>query len=184
MVDKRDENTETESEESASQLALSEASVSPASAELASVELASVEAEASELGVTRYVHAAFFGATVLVAFISGKLLLTIWNSLADWPRAAEFAPFLLNYDEDKRSLVTVLSGATVGLAAIIYTYRKEGVRRWANEVAAELAKVSWPGKEAVQNGMVVVMIAGAIITAYIAILDRFWGFLTTLVYGA
>lgn len=181
MVDERDENTETESEESASQLALSEASVSPASAELVSAE---IEAEASELGATRYVHAAFFGATVLVAFISGKLLLTIWNSLADWPRAAEFAPFLLNYDEDKRSLVTVLSGVAVGLAAIIYTYRKEGVRRWANEVATELAKVTWPSKEAVQNGMVVVLIAGAIFTTYIALLDRIWGFLTTLVYGA
>ncbi len=181
MVDERDENTETDSEESASQLTLSDSSVSLASAELASAE---GEAEAAELGATRYVHAAFFGATVLIGFISGKLLLAIWNSLADWPRAAEAAPFLLNYDEEKRGLVTVLSGAAIGLAAIIYTYRKEGVRRWANEVAAELAKVTWPSKEAVQNGMVVVLITGAIFTAYVALLDRFWGFLTTLVYGA
>lgn len=176
MVDERDEQTEDELEPNGSEPVLSEP---PALA-----DSADEGAAAAELGVTRYVHAAFFGAAVLVAFLSGKVLLAIWNSLADWPKAAEVIPALLRYDEDTRELSTVLLGALFGLVLAVYTYRKEGVRRWANEVAVELAKVTWPSKEAVQNGMVVVLVAGAIFTAYIAVLDRFWGFLTTLVYGA
>ena len=35
-----------------------------------------------------------------------------------------------------------------------------------------------------RNGTVVVLVATAIATAYVALLDRFWGFLTHLVYGA
>jgi hypothetical protein len=34
------------------------------------------------------------------------------------------------------------------------------------------------------NGTLVVVVASMVATVYVAILDRFWGFLTTLVYGA
>jgi hypothetical protein len=34
------------------------------------------------------------------------------------------------------------------------------------------------------NGTIVVVLASTIGTVYVAILDRFWSFLTTLVYGA
>lgn len=176
MADDRDEKTETDAEQSGTQQELGASAVPTVAAES--------ELTAGELGVERYVHAAFFGATVLVGFLSGKVLLSTWNSLADWSKAAELVPGLLSYDEDKRNLVSVILGAIIALVAVFYTYRKEGVRRWANEVAAELARVTWPTKEAVQNGMVVVLIAGAVFTAYIGILDRIWGFLTTLVYGA
>ena len=64
------------------------------------------------------------------------------------------------------------------------SYRKESVRTWANEVAAELSKVTWPTREAVLNGTVVVVVASALATVYVAVLDKIWGFLTTLVYGA
>ncbi len=67
---------------------------------------------------------------------------------------------------------------------MIQTYRKENIRTWANEVAAELAKVSWPTRETVTNGTIVVVIASMIATVYVTVLDRFWSFLTKLVYGA
>jgi preprotein translocase subunit SecE len=57
------------------------------------------------------------------------------------------------------------------------------VRRFADEVASELIKVTWPNREAVVNGTIVVMVASAMATVYVALLDRFWSFLTTLVYG-
>jgi len=67
---------------------------------------------------------------------------------------------------------------------VLQSYRKEHVRTWANEVAAELSKVTWPTREAVLNGTVVVVVASTLATVYVTILDRIWSFLTTLVYGA
>jgi preprotein translocase subunit SecE len=138
----------------------------------------------AHLGATKYVHAAFFGAGILAAYLSGKILFTLWNSLADWPTASRALPFLLRYAEDDRETFAMIAGAVVGVIAVVQTYRKEHIRRWADEVATELSKVTWPTKDAVTNGTVVVIAATAITTVYIALLDRLWAFLTNLVYGA
>ena len=53
-----------------------------------------------------------------------------------------------------------------------------------NEAAVELAKVTWPNKKEVTNATVVVVIASLIAVVYLALLDRFWGFVTDLVYRA
>jgi preprotein translocase subunit SecE len=142
------------------------------------------DAEPTHLGAVRYVHAAFFAAGILVAFLSGKILALLWHALAGWPAAVQRIPALLRYAEDERDSFTMMAGAVIGVITVIQTYRKESIRIWANEVAAELAKVTWPTREAVTNGTVVVVIASMIATVYVTILDRFWGFLTNLVYGA
>jgi preprotein translocase subunit SecE len=139
---------------------------------------------AAHLGATKYVHAAFFGAGMLGAYLSGKILFSVWNSLAEWPTAARALPFLLRYAEDDRETYTMIVGAIIGVISVIQTYRKEHIRRWADEVATELSKVTWPTKDTVTNGTIVVVAATAIATVYITLLDRLWGFLTNLVYGA
>jgi preprotein translocase subunit SecE len=138
----------------------------------------------ANLGATKYVHAAFFAAGILAAYLSGKVLYTLWNSLAEWPTATRALPVLLRYAEDQRETFTMIAGAIVGVVAIVQTYRKEHIRRWAGEVATELSKVTWPSKDIVTNGTVVVVVASSIATIYIALLDRLWAFLTNLVYGA
>ncbi len=138
----------------------------------------------ANLGATKYVHAAFFGAGMLAAYLSGKILFSVWNSLAEWPTATRALPFLLRYAEDDRETYTMIVGAIIGIIGVIQTYRKEHIRRWADEVATELAKVTWPTKDTVTNGTVVVIAATAITTVYITLLDRLWAFLTNLVYGA
>jgi preprotein translocase subunit SecE len=70
------------------------------------------------------------------------------------------------------------------VAYVFNQYRKESVRGWADDVALELSKVSWPTRETVTNGTIVVLVASAVATVYVALLDRFWGFVTSLVYGA
>ena len=52
------------------------------------------------------------------------------------------------------------------------------------QVQAETKKVVWPTRETVTNGTIVVIVASAIATVYVGLLDRLWGFVTTLVYGA
>ncbi len=132
----------------------------------------------------KYVHAAFFASGILVAYLSGKILQAAWNEIAEWPAAVRAVPFLLRFAEDDRANYTLLAGALIGVIAVIQTYRKEAIRQWANDVAGELAKVTWPNKDTVTNGTVVVVIATLISTTYIGLLDRLWGFLTNLVYGA
>ena len=138
----------------------------------------------AQLGMQKYVHAAFFAAGILVAYISSHVLAGIWNALAGIPAVTRVLPLLIRYGEDERPSFTTAIGAAIGLLLVVQTYRKESIRQWADEVSGELAKVHWPDREAVTNGTIVVMIAGAIATVYVALLDRFWGFVTTLVYGA
>jgi preprotein translocase subunit SecE len=142
------------------------------------------ETAPTQLGATRYVHAAFFAAGILVAFLSGKILALVWHSLAGWGEATRRVPFLLRYAEEERESFMMMAGAVIGVIAVIQSYRKEQVRTWANEVAIELTKVTWPNREMVTNGTIVVVVASAIATVYVTLLDRFWGFLTNLVYGA
>ena len=152
------------------------------------VARATDEAEADDgtpanLGATKYVHAAFFAFGILVAYLSGKILGSIWNTLAEWPAAVRQVPQLLSYSEDERPTFTMAAGALIGVITVIQSYRKESIRTWASEVALELSKVTWPNKETVTNGTIVVCVASVVATIYIALLDKFWGFVTQLVYG-
>ena len=137
-----------------------------------------------QMGTARYVHAAFFVATILLAFVSSKIIGLVWAELADWPAATRAVPLLVRFAEDERNSYVLAVGALIGLVTIIQIYRKEKIRRWADEVALELSKVSWPNRETVTNGTVVVIVASLIATVYVGLLDRFWSFLTHLVYGA
>jgi len=139
---------------------------------------------ASTLGSERYVHAAFFLAGILAAFVASKSLALVWNSLSGWPAAVRAVPQLVSVSEEQRDTYALIAGAAIGTLTVIQSYRKENVRTWANEVAAELSKVTWPTREAVLNGTLVVVVASALATVYVTVLDRIWSFLTTLVYGA
>jgi preprotein translocase subunit SecE len=147
-------------------------------------ETSDQEPPTGQLGSQRYVHAAFFVAGILIAYLSSKMLAAGWNQLADVPAAVRAVPQLVSYPEEEREGFTLVAGAVIGTASVIQIYRRETIRRWADDVALELTKVSWPNRETVVNGTLVVMIASAIATVYVALLDRFWSFLTTLVYGA
>jgi preprotein translocase subunit SecE len=118
------------------------------------------------------------------AYVSGKMLEATWNTLASWPAATAHVPFLLRYREDERPEFTMVAGLIIGVCFGVWLSRQSNVRRWADDVAGELAKVHWPNREIVQNGTLVVVIAGLFATIYVGLLDRFWVFVTTLVYGA
>jgi preprotein translocase subunit SecE len=142
------------------------------------------EAMPTQLGATRHVLAGFFAAGIAVAYVLGKVLAGTWNRLADSHWIAQHAPFVSRIAEDERPTITALIGGAVGIGAAVYAYRRPDIRTWTNEVAAELAKVSWPSKKEVTNSTMVVIAASAFATVFLALLDRFWGFVTNLVYGS
>jgi preprotein translocase SecE subunit len=139
---------------------------------------------ATQLGATKYVQTAFFAGGIAVAYITSKVLNSLWNSLAEWPPAVRYVPQLLRYAEDERPTFTLLAGAVIGVIVTIAYYRKDSIRGWAFDVASELSKVTWPKRDAVTNGTIVVLAAGAFATVYVGLLDRLWSFVTMLVYGA
>ena len=139
---------------------------------------------AGTLGAAKYVHAAFFAVGILAAFLGSKVLGGAWTRLAEWPVAVRALPQLVAFSEEQRDTYCLIGGAVIGALGVLQAYRKDSVRIWADEVATELSKVSWPNREAVMNGTLVVIVASMIAAVYVAVLDRFWSFLTTWVYGA
>jgi preprotein translocase subunit SecE len=136
------------------------------------------------LGSAKYVHASFFSVGVVVAFVSGKILAGVWNALAAWAPAVRTVPQLLLYGEDERPRFTFVVGVILAGVIVFRMFRSAGVRKWADDVALELSKVVWPSRETVRNGTIVVVVASALATVYVGLLDRLWGFVTHLVYGA
>lgn len=136
-----------------------------------------------QLGSARYVHASFIAAAALVGFIASNLFTLIWNRLAEVPWALRAIPQLVRYDEDVRGDVGLVVGAIVGIITVVRIYRRPKIREWADEVAAELAKVTWPDREAITNNTVIVIVATLVATVYVTILDRFWAFSTGLIYA-
>jgi preprotein translocase subunit SecE len=138
----------------------------------------------AQLGSARYVHAAFFAAAALAGYLATRLFTSLWNWLVEWPFAVQHVPQLLRLSEDERGSVGSGVGVVLGIWLLIYFYRRPLIRTWAEGVAAELTKVSWPDREAVTRGTIIVIVASLIATVYVTILDRLWGFATQLVYGS
>jgi preprotein translocase subunit SecE len=138
----------------------------------------------TNLGATKYVHAAFFVVGIATAFVSGRILAGIWNALAAWPPAVRAVPQLLLYGEDERPSFTIVVGVFIGILVVVQMFRRPNVRQWSDDVANELSKVVWPNREAVTNNTVVVIVACALATIYVGLLDRLWAFVTQKIYGA
>lgn len=71
----------------------------------------------------------------------------------------------------------------VAVGAAIYLYRHERVHTLANEVAAELKKVSWPTPKEVRAATIVVIVMALIAALILGLFDFVWSNLTELVYG-
>jgi len=140
----------------------------------ASADDASDEALApTQLGTKRFVYAAYFAGAIGVAFLVSKIISVSWQRLALYkPTVGE------PHDE----IVMPLAAALGGLTALYY-WKRTSARRLAEEVAEELAQVTWPNKEEVTNSTAVVIVTTALATIFFALMDRFWGFVTNLVYG-
>jgi preprotein translocase subunit SecE len=145
--------------------------------ELRDREEEGVEGEAfapTQLGSQRFVYAAYFAGGIAIAFLLSKAMSFAWLRLATYkPQIGE------PHDE----IVMPIAGL-IGLFTAIYYYRDQKTRTLAEEVASELGKVTWPSREEVVNSTFVVLVTTLLATTFFALMDRFWGFVTNLVYGA
>ena len=133
------------------------------------------EAAASplQLGYTRFVYAAYMGGAMLVAFLVAKA-----GHLA-WYRAGQWKPEL---GEPHDELVYLVA-SIIGVAVALYYWRKPSSRQYANEVAEELSKVTWPSRKEVTNSTAVVLFYTLFATVFFALMDQFWKYVTDKIYS-
>ena len=127
----------------------------------------------TQLGTKRFVYAAYFAGAIAIAFLMSKIIGFAWLKLQGYKPAI---------GEPRDEVVMPLAGLIGALVAAYYWYRSRA-RELAEEVAAEMSKVSWPSRTEVTNGTFVVIVTTVVSTVFFALMDKFWGFITNLVYG-
>jgi preprotein translocase subunit SecE len=127
----------------------------------------------AQLGYKRYVYAAYFAGAIGVAFIFSKAADFAWQRLGLWKP---------QFGEPRTDLIMVVS-ALIGAGVAWYYWKQQRTRELAEEVASELSKVTWPTKDEVMSSTAVVIVTTIFSTIFFALMDRFWSFLTNLVYG-
>jgi preprotein translocase subunit SecE len=130
-------------------------------------------ASPTQLGTKRFVYAAYFAGAITIAFLMSKILDFAWLKLQSYKPAI---------GEPKDELIMPAAALIGTLAAVYYWYRTRA-RALAEEVATEMSKVTWPSRTEVTNGTVVVIVTTVVSTVFFALMDKFWGFVTNLVYG-
>jgi preprotein translocase subunit SecE len=130
-------------------------------------------ASPTQLGTRRFVYAAYFAGAIAIAFLVSKVLDFAWLKLQSYKPAIG----------EPRDDVTMPVSALIGAGAAVYYWYRTRARELAEEVATEMSKVTWPTRTEVTNGTVVVILTTVVSTVFFALMDKFWGFITNLVYG-
>ncbi|WP_437636066.1 preprotein translocase subunit SecE [Sorangium sp. So ce854] len=141
------------------------------------------EVAATQLGTERYVLAGFFAGGMLLAYLLGKIVHTVWSALSHKDWFSRTLPMVSAVGDDDQATYGMVVGGIIALVVVLRSFRNAELRTWADEVASELAKVKWPTKKEVTNSTFVVIATTTVATLYLALLDRFWAFVTNIVYG-
>ena len=80
-------------------------------------------------------------------------------------------------------LVPEIAGAVVAVVSLVFLLKNGKVNEFSNDVASELAKVTWPERKEtfLSAGVVVIMLA--ICAALLAVYDLVWGTLIGKLYS-
>jgi preprotein translocase subunit SecE len=145
---------------------------SPADAKGDEDEEVDGESAPVQLGYQRYVYAAYMAGAMIAAFLVAKIGHAGWYKLGQWKP---------QFGEPKDEIVFPVA-AVVGILVALYYWRKPESRQYANEVAEELSKVTWPSRKEVTNSTTVVVLTTVFATVFFALMDRFWSFITDKIY--
>jgi preprotein translocase subunit SecE len=132
-------------------------------------------ASPSQMGTRRFVYAGYFAGAIGIAFIMSKAIAFAWHRLQTWKPGVP--------DPDANEAVVMVASGLIGAGVAVYFWYRTRARRLADEVATEMSRVTWPSRTEVTNGTFVVIVTTIVSTVFFALMDRFWGFLTNLVYG-
>jgi preprotein translocase subunit SecE len=126
-----------------------------------------------QLGYKRFVYAAYLAGAMLVGFLVAKAGHLAWYRLGQWkPELGE-----------PRDELLFPAAGLIGVLVALYYWRKADSRQYANEVAEELSKVTWPSRKEVTNSTTVVLLTTLFATAFFALMDQFWSYVTDHIYS-
>ena len=114
-----------------------------------------------QLGVQKYLYTGYFVAACVVAFLTSHLVEAVWPG-----------------HENIASPI----GAVVGLVAMVIAWKNIRLRTLAMETIEELAAVTWPTKDETSTATVVVLATTAVASVVIFAMDRFWNWITDVIY--
>ncbi len=120
---------------------------------------------ATVLGTERWVQTAYIAVTVVLFLVLGKVVRAVWDQFAE-PDPRLIAPIA--------GVLAVL--ISVGL------YKAPKVHQFSQEVATELAKVTWPNRQDTWRQTAVVIVVSIIAAIILGIFDAIWLGITNLVY--
>lgn len=111
----------------------------------------------------------------LIYLCGGVLLFFLLQWTIDWLWGYAFRPL----SETTTSFVSFALALICGITL----YRNDRAYGMANEIAAELKKVTWPTAKEVRAATVVVIVMSIISAVILGVFDIVWSNLTELVYG-
>jgi len=121
----------------------------------------------------RFVYAAYMGGAMIIAFLVTKIGHAAWYKLGQWK--PEFG--------EPRDEWVIGPAILVGIVTAVYYWRKPEAKQYATEVAEELSKVTWPSRKEVTSSTAVVVATTLVMTAFFALMDQFWRFVTDKIYS-
>jgi preprotein translocase subunit SecE len=113
------------------------------------------------------VHLMFLIGAIVTFYLTKWMVDWIWGYFVTTPE--EFT-------------LTVAAGIFAILLAIIL-YKNDRIFTLANEVASELAKVTWPTAKEVRAAAIVVILVSVVVAMITGLFDFMWSNLTEMVYG-
>jgi preprotein translocase subunit SecE len=174
IVEDKPEQPEDEATSPAEDVAQPEPEAEAPKAEEDGHDIAPVGAASpTQLGTQRFVYAGYFAGAIAIAFLMSKIL------DYSWFRLQSYKPTI----GEPRDEIVMPVAALIGAGAAAYYWFRTRARQLAEEVASEMSKVTWPSRTEVTNGTFVVIVTTVVSTVFFALMDKFWGFVTNLVYG-
>ena len=120
----------------------------------------------AQLDLTRYVHIMFLAGGALATYLAYEIITAVWVRFSPDPSF----PLLFG--------LGIASGG--GLA--LYLWRHERTRQLAQEVVAELSRVTWPTRQELGAATVVVIVTSIIMSIVLGLFDTLWAWVTSLIY--
>jgi preprotein translocase subunit SecE len=122
---------------------------------------------AQENAPNKPVHLIYLCGAVLLFYLLQWSIDWVWGYFATSP------------SESKISLMAAVGAVVAG----VVLYRNDRMYQLANEVSAELKKVTWPTAKEVRTATIVVIVMAIISAIILGLFDFVWSNLTELVYG-
>lgn len=125
------------------------------------------------MGIERWVQFAFIAFGFVLFGLADRLIGFVWDVVA---RTWGSVP------QPDSTLISVIA-AVVGIATALWLYRDQKINQFANEVAGELSKVTWPTRDETYYSTMVVIVTSVVAAVYTGAFDAAWSAFTDLIYN-